>query len=1142
MPFLSYSFPFYFHIKKNNYSCLLLPGRTAIPFIFILTWLSSFAYAQTNNPGDEIIGIPWSGKPGITESIQQIMTRQGNHIAIPVSKVRETHPLLINPNHSKKDNPGAPAVSQWPENSRSRSFSPANLILSPQTVGTSFLATQLSESGYIPPDVVGAVGPSQILVPSNGVIKVFDRSGTVGSLNTTLENFFASVGGLSGVSDPHVRYDRLTGRWFIVAISVASTPNDVLIAVSNSSTITNSSSFTFFQYQHDLVGTTPNTDTGGFADYPTLGVDANALYIGMNIFNAAGDTLYGTTAYVVRKSALISSSLVVTAFRQIGAAGGTGDGPWTPQGVDNDDPGATEGYFIGVDDSLFSFLDVRRVSSPGGTPTLSGNLKISVPITRFPISVPHPGGSGTNRLDALDDRLFAAAIFKNKITGISSLWTAHNIQVNSSGVGSTSGGRNGSRWYEIGNLSTTPTLVQSGTLFDASASTPLSYWIPSVAMSGQGHMSIGTSRANRTTSAGVAVAGRFSDDASGTLQTPTTAQTGAGDYTVGTNPRRWGDYSQTVVDPNDNQTIWTFQEYVNATNSWGVRVVELQAPPPATPSAAVPSVLPPGSSDISLTVTGTSSNSSAFFDPGDDTGGPGFANRIAASVSGTGVNVNSISFTDPTHVILNISIDPDATSGTRSITVTNPDGQSTTSTTDIITINNDAYINSTYTSGSAGGHVWQVDAFTKVQDGIDALLDGGNLHIASDTYNETDTVSKDLTFTINGAAGTPAIQKLRLRGNKTLTLENDFSITDTLDLSSGIINTSTYILALDSSASINGGSAAAYINGTVEHNGTGDKFFPIGYSTIYRPIEVLNVTGASPVIRFNVKSGGGGSPGSGLNNISTIRYWEGSATGFSTGNVKLSWGSDDGVNGLSSDLRVSSSATVDGIYNDDGNLEINGDATSGTVTSQSVNSIGFFRLASASGDQPLPVTFSSFNAEPAFNKVVLTWETASEIDNLGYNISRKKRDTQDWIFLNKEIIRGQGNTSSVSQYKYIDSQVKSGDSYSYKLESVAINGAIEILRTIDVEIPEPKQFTLFNNYPNPFNPETVINYQLAKDSYVTIKIFEMSGKEIKTLVNEPQSAGDHKIVFNSTGLASGVYIYKIVAGKFIRAKKMVLLR
>ncbi len=118
-------------------------------------------------------------------------------------------------------------------------------------------------------------------------------------------------------------------------------------------------------------------------------------------------------------------------------------------------------------------------------------------------------------------------------------------------------------------------------------------------------------------------------------------------------------------------TMWTFQEYCNATNSWGVRAIQLIAPPPATPSLAVPSVIPLGSPSVNVTITGTVVSGSGFFDPGT-----GFSNHISASVSG-GVTVDSVTYVDPTQVTLHIST-VGATAGSRDVTITNPDGQSVT--------------------------------------------------------------------------------------------------------------------------------------------------------------------------------------------------------------------------------------------------------------------------------------------------------------------------------------------------------------------------------------------------------------------------------------------------------------------------------
>jgi hypothetical protein len=633
-------------------------------------------------PADaDVRGVPWVGDAGVTETVAQIMAReQATARAEPLEAAGATElkPPLGLPWRKLGDDPAAPAVPQWPPAPEGAGAEVAPEPNNPQAVGTSFLGAQSSESGFVPPDSMGAVGPTQVLVAVNGRIKVFDKTGTLGGLNTTTDNFFASVrtaGTLT--SDPHVRYDRLSGRWFVTMIDVASV-NRILIAVSSGSTITNASSFTFFGFQHDLVGPTPNADTGMFADYDTLGIDKFALYIGVNVFTSPTGVFSNTTGFVVNKANLLSGMLTVTAFRSLIDVGG-GVGIYTPQGVHNDDPQATEGYFIGVDAIHFSKLVIRRISNPGGVPSISGQLTLTVPTTVVPIPQVQPSPGPT--LDAIDDRLFAASIHTNKLTGARTLWTAHNIEVNTSGVGQAGGGRNGSRWYEIGSLTTTPTLIQSGTLFDAAATTPFGFWMPSVAMSGQGHMAIASSLASAAINgfASVSVAGRLRTDALGATEAPTLAQGSSFLYDLGPGtPRRWGDFSQVGVDPKDDQTLWTFQEYANATNSWGVRAIKLVAPAPATPSMATPSMVAAGQFSVDVIIDGMSVAGSEFFDPGPDTGGPGFANHVKASVAG-GVVVNLVTFVSPTQVKLNIST-LGATAGAQDVTITNPDGQNQTGT------------------------------------------------------------------------------------------------------------------------------------------------------------------------------------------------------------------------------------------------------------------------------------------------------------------------------------------------------------------------------------------------------------------------------------------------------------------------------
>jgi hypothetical protein len=567
-----------------------------------------------------------------------------------------------------------------------------------QGVAFSFLGVTLADTLAYPPDSMGAVGPSQYIVAVNGRVRSFNKTTGIadGAINVDTDVFFASVMTPTPVnftSDPRIRYDRLSGRWFITMLDVpngtGATANRMMIAVSDGSVITGGSSWTFFYFQHD--GFDGNDDNGKFADYPTLGVDAHALYIGVNVFATRGQGSFdNTTVFVVRKSSLLSGGpIVVTAFRSL-VGNGQNVGPYTPQGADNYDPGATEGYVIGAGATgtflYFDRLILRRISNPGGTPAISGNIAITIPLNGGTIHVPHLGNTGgaAGNLDGLDYRLLAAHIRNGR------LWTSQNIAIDNTGSPSGTDTRMGMRWYELQGIATgqTPGVVQSGTLFAPSASnttTNRCYWMGAIMVSGQGHAAMGFSVAGANERANAGTAGRLKNDAPGTMRTPilyTASSTAYNPQDANNNPiNRWGDYSYTCLDPDDDMTMWTIQEFCNASNSYGCQVAKLLAPPPATPAVCSPSIVTQGMANVTDILTGLSDGDTGFFDPG-----AGFSNRIAAAVDGGGVTVNSVTYNNPTNVVLDLSVAVGASPGSRTVTVTNPDGQSVASGTGILSV------------------------------------------------------------------------------------------------------------------------------------------------------------------------------------------------------------------------------------------------------------------------------------------------------------------------------------------------------------------------------------------------------------------------------------------------------------------------
>jgi len=102
--------------------------------------------------------------------------------------------------------------------------------------------------------------------------------------------------------------------------------------------------------------------------------------------------------------------------------------------------------------------------------------------------------------------------------------------------------------------------------------------------------------------------------------------------------------------------------------------------------------------------------------------------------------------------------------------------------------------------------------------------------------------------------------------------------------------------------------------------------------------------------------------------------------------------------------------------------------------------------------------------------------------------------------------------------------------------------SVEITTNVKSISNNPSAYSLQQNYPNPFNPTTVISYQIPQQGFVTLKIFDVLGKEVTVLVNEEKPAGKYEVDFSAKGLASGVYIYRMKVNDFIESKKMILLK
>jgi len=187
----------------------------------------------------------------------------------------------------------------------------------------------------------------------------------------------------------------------------------------------------------------------------------------------------------------------------------------------------------------------------------------------------------------------------------------------------------------------------------------------------------------------------------------------------------------------------------------------------------------------------------------------------------------------------------------------------------------------------------------------------------------------------------------------------------------------------------------------------------------------------------------------------------------------------------------------------------------------------------------IPVELTSFNASVENGAVNLVWTTASETNNKGFQIERKKLNEVKWTVAG--FVGGKGTTTELTHYSFVDDNLEI-ERYQYRLKQFDFDGTFSYSKNIEINFTSPVSFSLEQNYPNPFNPNTVIKFSLLSDEFVTLKIYNILGKEVTQLLKGNLKAGIHRVEFSAANLTSGLYFYKIEASNFSSVKKMTLLK
>jgi len=446
----------------------------------------------------------------------------------------------------------------------------------PFAPGVGFVALP-DDNTSIPPDTCGAAGPSHLVTALNTQVRIQTKTGATLS-TVSLEGFFGA-GGLAGNAfDPRVIFDRISGRWLVVTdANSRSVDSAIWLAVSRSSDPTGT--WDFYSLRGDAAGT-------AWADFPGIATNSKWIVISNNMFSLVGDVFVGAKLWVIDKPSLLASGSSTVRIFDTGFDETNGFSGFTFQPAVTTDAAQAKLFLI---DGPYSSGSTRllRLSELSGTPSAPTWSPTSGSATGFPGLFVLPNGfsfdaldasqsglpstcsGGTNpgascatsddcsgggkcrRIDVGDPRISSMPMLRG-----SRLWVTHSGWLPAGGPTN----RTAVFWYELSTGSAASPVVQSGVI-DGGSGVHLFY--PSIAVNSSGDALVGFTRSDAGRFAEAVRAGRIASDPPGTMRPVEVSKPGEDAYfkTFSGSRNRWGDYSATVVDPVDDTTFWTIQEY-----------------------------------------------------------------------------------------------------------------------------------------------------------------------------------------------------------------------------------------------------------------------------------------------------------------------------------------------------------------------------------------------------------------------------------------------------------------------------------------------------------------------------------------------------------------------------------------------------
>jgi hypothetical protein len=846
----------------------------------------------------------------------------------------------------------------------------------------------------IPPDPIVAVGPDHVIACVNSMFRVWDKDGNL-LANINADSWISPVIG-SGAFDPQIIYDHYAERWFMLWDWQDNATQQGWFIISYSE---NSNPFgTWYMYKMDAkVNGTSNSGTWG--DFPQIGYDEDAIYINSRSFTFSGFYQYNRIR-ILDKAVLYASNGGVLPFVDIwniGRPNVPSDKPDVLEPAKTYTPGQG-GYFFNTLQNGGVYTILYKILNPtSATPRLRGRTLVVTTYGNAPLAGQLGGGQG---IESGGSKHRHAPIVRDNY-----LYAAHSI------ANPTNASFSAVRYYKL-DLSTATFTEQAD--FGAIG---FYYLYPALAIDKDHNIAVTFSRSATTEYVGAFVSTKYASDPPG-LNPSIMLQEGLGNYVVtfGGTRNRWGDYMGIQMDPVNEYEIWTFTEYVRATNTWGTYVGRIRM-------AAYP-------------------------------GAHAYAKSFTVDFG---------------------NLEVGSTPVTKSVTLSNYGEDDLVITT----------INST------------VGPFT--------LLTNLSLPFTLAPYD-----SIDIEFEFDPTAPLVYDELMSFTNN-----DPDFPGFQMKGRGFEINPARSNVLYAVSSAADTG--KTLWVDRiTGEGTEFGSANFPL-----------INALAIDPVTNIMY----GVIPGSTTSDLIRVNATGGDAYTLHTFNL-----------GFIVAIACDTNGTV---YIGQQSGEIYSvDVTTGTYSLVTTANIQLLALAVN------PLTNEMWASprvvigqKDRIYKVNLTTGIATLIGETDFNVS-----TNDIAFDESGVLFGViGSATENGQLITIDTTnalgTLVGDIGFQNVQALAYTATGIPLSADDGDNNiVPFEFALAQNYPNPFNPSTKIKFQIADIGLVSLKVYDILGKEVITLVNEQKPAGFYEVEFNASSLTSGVYFYQLKSGSLVQTRKMVLLK